>query len=281
MLYVNCNLCGSKENKFLFSVSQFTTALTIVQCKRCGFIYQNPRPDKTELKSLYSDEYYSGTTATSYITDFNKIKFISNERFKVIEKIIHPGRLLDIGCHTGALLSCAQERGWDTYGTDISSFIVEEAKKVTPNIYTGEIREINFKEKFFDLITLFEVIEHLEKPLEDLIQMHSILKDEGLLVVQTANMCSLRAKTIRPKKYYYQPHHLSYFTKRTLIKMAEKAGFKCIRIFNGSEIAFLSELRLFRDSVLWPRLLLRKLLNGVSFGNFTLNSTIVCYFKKA
>ena len=281
MVRVNCNFCKSDDYLFLFSLDKFKIPFTIVKCRRCGLIYQNPRPNPDLIKSFYSKDYYTGKSSVSYVKEYEKEKFIIDERLKIIERMKSPGRLLDIGCYSGIFLDVAQKRGWDSYGIDISPFIVEIAKARGLKIFLGEVSDINFKNNFFDLITLYEVIEHLSDPLESLMQIHRILKDDGLVIIQTANMDSLRAKFLERKEYYFLPVHLYYFTKKIIIRMLKKAGFEIFKIYNGSEFNISTELKLFKDDVSLGRLLLRKLLNKVEFRGFTLNSVMVVYAKKS
>lgn len=278
---VDCNLCKSDDYLLLFRLDNFKIPLNIVRCKGCGLIYQNPCPDGDLIKSFYSKDYYTGKSPVSYVKEFKKDVIIANERLKIVERWKPPGKLLDIGCYSGAFLASAQRRGWDSYGIEISPFIVERAKTKGLKVYLGEVSDINFKDSFFDVVTLFEVIEHLFNPLETLIEIHRILKDDGMLIIQTANMDSFRAKILKPRDYYFLPVHLYYFTKKTMIKMLKKAGFKNFKIFNGSEFNIRTEIKLFKDDLFLGRLLFRKLLNKMEFRGFTLSTVMVVYAKKS
>lgn len=277
---VNCNLCQSDDYTLLFKIGDFDSPFFIVKCNKCGFIYQNPQLGKEYLKSIYNQDYFLGKGKINYKGDFAKDRLIANERLKIIEGIKRPSRILDVGCHLGAFLEVAQKRGWDAYGIDISEFAVEVARKISGiKFFLGELKDIHFEDCFFDLITCSEVIEHLTSPYETLIKIHRILKDDGLLVIQTANMNSLRIRFLG-RRDYYLPVHLYYFSKDTISKMLEKTGFEVVKVFNGSEFNISAEFKLFKDSVSILRLLLRKLLSKVEFKGFTLNTTMVVYAKK-
>ena len=277
---VKCNLCKSKDSKPIVTLNKFKMPLCVVKCRRCGLMYQNPQLDFENMKSFYSQDYYTGEGDVSYTTDFNKYKAVSIERLRIIEKMRSPGKLLDIGCHSGIFLEAAKERGWDSWGIDVSPFIVEKAKQRGLNVTLGELQDIKFESLSFDVVTMYEVIEHLFSPLETLQEIHRILKGNGLLIVQTANMDSLRVKIIEPKNFYFLPVHVYYFTRKTIVKMLQKAGFKIIIIFQGSEFDMSTELKLFKDEVPVWKLFLRKLFNNVSLMGYALNSSMVVYAAK-
>ena len=282
MSEVNCNLCKKNDYSFLFRLDDFDLPLNIVRCNNCGLIYQNPQPEHNYINSLYSEDYYIGGSKIANARYLEKRRIISKERLKIIERIKRPGRILDIGCCFGTFLEAAKKRGWEPYGVEISQFPLKKAKEIKGlKIFLGELSNIHLQENFFDLVTIFEVIEHLFTPLETLMEIHKILKDDGILIVQTTNMDSLRAKILEPKAYYYSPVHLYYFTKKTIIRMLKKAGFEIFKIFNGSEFGISTELKLFKDGAPLRKLLVRKLLNKVEFRGFTLNSVMVVYAKKS
>lgn len=277
---VNCDLCRADDYRRLCRLDDFGAPFFIVRCNKCGLIYQNPRLEMEYVNSLYSQDYYEGKGKIIHNKDFKQDRMFSEERLKIIEKIKKPGRLLDIGCGIGAFLDVAHKRGWEAYGVDISAFAADEAKKIAGlKIFPGELKDIRFEAAFFDLITGFELIEHLDSPSQTLREAHRILKDDGLLIIQTANMDSLRIRMLQPE-YYYLPIHLHYFTRETLVKMLEKTGFEAVRIYNGSEFSLAAELKLFKNEVPVWRLLLRKLLNKAACGRFTLNTTMVVYAGK-
>lgn len=278
---INCNLCKADDCLFLFRRNKFNPPLEIVKCKQCGLIYQNPRPDEDGIKSLYSEGYYTGSSQAVYVKDLYKERIIANERLKILEKMKSPGRSLDIGCCFGAFLDVAQSRGWDSYGVDIAPFAVEKTRNKGLKISLGEVSSVHFDNKFFDLVTMTETIEHLRDPLETLIETRRILKDNGILYIQTTNMDSLRARLLSPKVYYYLPTHLYYFTKKTITEMLKKSGFKIFNSINGSEFDILTEFKLFKGEVSFGAIFVRKLLNKIEFRGFTLNSNMVIYAKKS
>ena len=281
MKKVNCNLCGTDSRKQLIRLDKFNVPFEVTKCPECGLIYQNPRPDESEMASFYSDGYYTGQAQVAYAPEDSQHKAVARERLKFIEKMIAPGRVLDIGCHSGTFLETAKARGWECYGVDVSEFVVKQAKEKGIEVFCGEVVEAKFENDFFDLITMYEVIEHLFNPLETLKEIARVLKEKGLLIIQTANMNSLRVKFLQPKSFYYIPVHLYYFTKKTLAKMLNQAGLEVITIFNGSEFDIATEMELFRKEVALPRLLLRKLLKKIDIGGFTLNTAMVVHAKKS
>ena len=246
--YVNCNLCKSDDIKLLFIKSKFN----IVQCRKCGLVYVNPRHAvETLVKKVYTKGYYLGRDIPKYEKNIDirayedytgmekQIKTKFGIRLKRIEKYIKGGRLLDIGCAVGFFLEVAKENEWDAFGVDLSEFASNYARKRGLNVFTGDVTEANFPDEYFDVITMWDVIANLQDPYSNLIEANRILKKNGLIVISTGNINSIFAKVRGMNWKFLSPEgHFYYFSSRTLKKILEITGFNIVKITTHGSITY-------------------------------------------
>ena len=93
-----------------------------------------------------------------------------------------PGILLDIGCYTGIFLEIGQQAGWKVHGNELSSWGVKMARKSNLDIFEGDIETISLTEKSLDVVTLWDVVEHLSDPGKVLAKAHKLLKPGGIVL---------------------------------------------------------------------------------------------------
>ena len=168
MQQVDCDLCGRRDSIPLFTKGGYT----IVRCMNRGLVYTNPRLNDESIKALYNNEYYAGKgfdAAVNYCHQHEsalvEVKRSLRRRLACIERYKSKGRLLDIGCAFGDFLTLASQNGWECYGVELSSFAARIGKEdFGLNIVTGPLEEVNLPNEYFDVITLFETIEHLTSP---------------------------------------------------------------------------------------------------------------------
>lgn len=247
-----CNLCDSTEYTIKYNIPRYGKNIRIVKCKKCNLIYQNPLPSTKDIVDMYDKDYFNGKGFDEGVNYYEGLKhkkswdYISNSRMKNIEKFSNKGKILDIGCGMGDFLDIAKKRGWNTNGLELSKYSSNIAKKrFRLNVFCGTIDEAKYDSKEFDVITMIEVIEHLENPKNTLKECNRILKDSGILVIQTGDINSLYAKIKGEKWPYILLGHLHYFSKKTLVKMLNETGFEVIKVYNGDEITLKSKYNCF------------------------------------
>lgn len=210
---------------------------TILRCKNCGLIYIYPQPSENEIKEFYnSPNYYKSndfiyTGYKNYVEDKINIENTAKKRLRWIQSYIKKGKILDIGCGGGFFLNIAKNHGWSCYGVEISKHILQYASnELQLKEIISSLKEANFPEEFFDVITMWDVIEHLKYLKEELLEINRVLKKNGLLVIITPNAGSIIAK-ITGKKWvlFNRKDHLLFFTPHTLINILNKIGFKVVK----------------------------------------------------
>jgi 2-polyprenyl-3-methyl-5-hydroxy-6-metoxy-1,4-benzoquinol methylase len=242
--HVKCGLCGSDDYEKKYDINS-SVPFTVVKCSNCGLLYVN-HIAKNQA-GLYKKGYYTGTAETGFncvaksltTEELNLLRIIYLERLAAIERNtgVRNGRLLDVGCTFGLFLDTAKKAGWDMHGCDISPDAVSMSKKMfgLKNVRTGSVRKAGFKKNQFDVVTLFEVIEHMERPLDEMKDIRNVLKKDGYVVIHTGNLGSLTAKIRGRNNSYFQLGHIVYFSKKTLRELLEKAGFEVVKISTYAE----------------------------------------------
>ena len=230
--YVNCNLCGSNDATTL----EQEEPLALVKCRRCGLIYVNPQPSKQELFKHYGQENYYAEWLGE---QFQARKKMWQRRFRKIQTLKAPGRLLDVGCGSGIFLDEVKIHGWQVWGTEVSEFAVKHARDTFGiEVFKGELPDARFSDESFDVITIWHVLEHTKDPFNTLKEVRRILKSDGVVIIAVPNVhCYLYniaytlIKLRRPKLLYLDSKeiHLYHFHTGTLKRMLEKGGLSTVK----------------------------------------------------
>ncbi|HRQ38300.1 MAG TPA: class I SAM-dependent methyltransferase [Chloroflexota bacterium] len=240
--YVCCNLCGADDTAVRYQIPVRDDQLgdygqdiwNIVQCRRCGLIYTNPRPDKAALSAYY-------TFANEWDYQFVQDWFIENadlqrptwQRYlRVMRQYAPSGKLLDVGCGAGTFLLEAQQAGYDVCGQEVSPYFAEYGRAAHHlHIYEGELDSLNLASNSFDITTAFDVIEHHPDPQQLLQQMYDLLKPGGIIVLSTHDIGNFYARRYGDRWRYLNPvGHLVYFTRQTLQTMLHQVGFQVLQV---------------------------------------------------
>ena len=258
----HCCICRHDKADFLFLVPDSTGVtdlkFSIVRCRTCGLIYTTPRPTEYEIHRFYPPEFFERWTSlksnhgsSTTLERLHNIyrKWIRQRQEKLISQWkvswladVKPGRILDLGCAAGYFLFAMQEKGWEAYGVEISEDAANYAQsKLGIKVFQGTLNEANLQENFFDVITLWSVLEHLHAPLETLREANRLLKKGGLLIVKVPNIESLESKLfirLLEGNYvgWHAPQHLYHFSPATLCLIFQRAGFQVVNLQYGFPI---------------------------------------------
>ena len=285
-----CPLCGRDAISGLHTIERYLKPFNVDRCASCGFIFMNPGFTPGTIHSFYGEDYYSGQADYAYQDERRIWPYachVWDKRLKVIRRYAPSGNFLDVGSAFGGLLSRA-DRYYSTYGIEISPYAAEHSHENTKAvIHNGTLDDHPFEADFFSAITMVEVIEHLPDPAESIKECFRLLKKNGVLVLQTANMEGRQAVTLGADYAYYMPGHLSYFSKRNLTDFLLASGFSRVKVYQPVEFGLLPKLlksrgsfKTLRDYSAWLRIAWYHLQSRVHAGNFALTSSMVVYAVK-
>lgn len=143
-------------------------------------------------------------------------------------------KLLDCGCAMGYFMEEAKQLGFDSYGVDISHYAADKAKKMFGKkirISTVENIDSLFKNERFDVITMFDLIEHLKNPRLVLLKLRKLLNKNGIIVLQTGDVSSKWATLQGPNWHFFAPpQHLHFFNRDTITRLLCQSGFKVTEV---------------------------------------------------
>jgi len=193
-----------------------------VKCKHCHLIYMNPVE-----KVSKTNEYYSRAKNTHAPTIRESYLRTAKSQVRLIQEYARGTNLLDIGCAQGFFLFGASQAGYTTKGIEISQDAAEYARREFGlDIEAKPFEELRFAENHFDVVTLWQVLEHVPYPLMILKEVHRILKPGGLLAVSTPDIGGIPAKILGKRWWDIKRLHVNQFTTKTLADILQNAGFK-------------------------------------------------------
>ncbi|MEW6527717.1 MAG: class I SAM-dependent methyltransferase [Spirochaetota bacterium] len=238
----SCVLCNTYNFKPLFSKPfENGEEFTLVRCRHCGLEFVNPRPHYNEMGKYYK-EYFNQRTDRGYNNYFSESMHkevlrlltlnLKDLQFYDFEASLQGKKYaLDIGCAAGYFVNYLTRRGWYAEGIDIAQDCIDYARNnLKANAYCGDFLSFQFN-KQYHCITLWATIEHLHHPDKFIEKIHSLLLDDGMLYLSTcrSSMFSARVLYGRKWRYYNFPHHLYFFSYRTLAKLLQLKGFAVTR----------------------------------------------------
>jgi SAM-dependent methyltransferase len=208
----------------------------VVQCQECGLCFTNPRPSINSIDAFYPAGYNphqlaKGRKPRRWWTRWPRWLGRSHNERKVLTW--HgKGRLLDFGCGGGSYLERMHLQGWQVTGLDLSRAAVQNVRnRLGLNALSGSLPHPALQETRFDVITMWQSLEHVHAPQEVLREAYRLLVPGGKLIVSVPNIDSL------PFRWFGQawsgldlPRHLTHFAPWTLRLMLNRAGFHAGKI---------------------------------------------------
>lgn len=227
---MECLVCHSNKQKVIF----VEFGVNIYKCKNCGQMFSSYGADQ------YYDGYYEDDVSgkdnfwwdqahQAMYDDFGKKYFVGKS-----------GKLLDIGCGLGFFVKKANDYPkWQTFGYEISKTAADFAanKLKLANIFCGKAEEADFPKNYFDIITLWDVIEHIPHPDKMLTYISSILKDDGFLFIHTPNaniqLFKARLKKLiygmKPEIHYLEAKdHINTYTAKSIFMILKRHNFQSV-----------------------------------------------------
>lgn len=245
MEHVRCNLCGADDIVVRFPSTMpegsangrpadpehfYCTTLSygehyrIVQCKRCGLVYTDPRRHPADIMNDYE-----AVVEPRYVDEREGRVLTFRRNIRPLEEMAPPlngQRLLDVGAHVGIFVEVARQRGWDAWGLEPSKWAVEEGRRHGLNMIQGTLCSAELDSESFDVITMWDVAEHLPGPSADLKEGARLLKPGGILCIHSMNIESPFARLMGKHWPWLVEMHLFYYSPQTLSALVEQANLQ-------------------------------------------------------
>jgi len=243
----SCNNCGCAQSTLITVGKEHEYTNTtddefkVVRCSDCGLVYLNPRPDVSELATIYPPNYYAYAIEGNY-DDSQRQNLYYKARYAMIlsglERVLSftkgdKIRLLDIGCADGHILNWFRKvrtHTVETHGLDLNQHAVEKARQAGHTAYAGRFEDVDLPESYFDFVWASHVIEHVADPKAFTEKVFRILKPGGIFWFWTPNIGSLDAKIFRSKHWgaYHFPRHWVFYDAKSIAKLAQITGFELV-----------------------------------------------------
>ncbi|AFS47879.1 methyltransferase family protein [alpha proteobacterium HIMB5] len=208
-----------------------------------GFFQVSPTPSAEEITKFYADEFYTGEyknfNDSSLEVQISDQEFfegrwndIYNNFLEVDNNLQNGASILDIGCGWGLALLYFKKKGFDCYGFDPAKEAVDYGCKKGLQIKHAGLEGMNvFDNKKFNMVTMFNVLEHLADPIKSINQIKDILLPNGILMIDVPNEFNdfqTSGRDVHGLNDWWvaPPNHLNYFSKDSLVNLLESLGFK-------------------------------------------------------
>ena len=257
-----------------------------VRCRNCRLIYVNPIEKVAQINNHYS-EMENGDAA---IIRGSRLR-AARAQVELVKKYNGNTRLLDMGCGEGFFLFDASREGYITKGVELSLNAARYARtEFGLDVDGGPFEEMRFPGDYFDVVTLWQVLEHLPQPLMALKEVYRVLRPGGLVVVSTPDIGGIPAKVLRRKWWNIRRVHINQFTTGSLMNILGNAGFGDLSSVNYKEsisllmlfIPLLKQVRLYQPlrALLHPGAVLGDIMNKMTLAYPSrLDNCVVAGFK--
>lgn len=234
-----CPICGAAEAATVYALPNGD----LRRCAGCGTMRRGNLVREAAAGELYDDDGY---LEAPYFEALKVGAPRDREPYRVYERVLArlaerglDGRLLDVGCSYGAFLELATERGWEPFGVELSEKACSYARRERGlEVFHGTLEAAALPGGGFDVVTLWDVIEHLERPRDTIREIHRLLAPGGVAVLFTINQRSLinrvgdlvyrltLGRWTRPLTLLYDIHHNFFFDAATLEALLRRERFE-------------------------------------------------------
>ncbi len=237
-----CCVCDTHEAELVgkgkdYEYKTTDDMFTAFQCRSCELVYLNPRPQMSDMETIYPPEYHAFDFTEKDFGFVHKVRSrLEAKRLLASCRDLADGaRILDVGCEDGFHVSLLREYGnktWSLEGVDLDRRAVEAAERAGITVHYGSVDGLDLPLDHYDLVFMIQTIEHVERPDVILKSVHRLLKPGGRLVIVTDNTGSIDFGLFKKGYWggYHFPRHLNLFNKYALTKLAEKIGFAVMEI---------------------------------------------------
>jgi 2-polyprenyl-3-methyl-5-hydroxy-6-metoxy-1,4-benzoquinol methylase len=219
-----CAVCGALGSRTYRKKAE----ACYYRCPACGALFQHPVPDRSAVQGYANVEYEHGAYREYVQAREMKLEHF-RRRVAIVSRFARGRSLLDAGCSCGYFLEVAAAEGYDVRGVEFSSNAIAAARpEIRNRIRRGHLEDLCAEGMHrFDVVTAFDIIEHLERPVDFLRQARQALQPGGILVVTTPDAGHWLGRLMGSRWPMLQPmQHLTIFSRRALRLALEEAGFQ-------------------------------------------------------
>lgn len=223
-----CPICGRKKFETLFIKEGFVH----VKCS-CGFIFVTPTADDKYRDVFFRDIYTSWAevllTSEEVMVDTKKFRYGLDFIEKNIGILKNKDLIVDIGAGSGLFLKIARDNGWKVSGVEFNKKSIESINKLGIEVFNKPLEEGIYPRNYVDVVTIWEVLEHINNPNEFIKEISNILKPGGYLFVCVPNIGALITRILHEKSGTFGGFtHVNFFSIDTLSKLLNKHKFEVL-----------------------------------------------------
>ncbi len=220
---IKCPVCTTES----FSAWGRVDIYNIERCQGCGLGITSPFPEQKQLVAINQETYLLEQRITTYRSRYEYFKKRYQRQLHDIKSFKPSGKLLDIGCNIGVFLSEARAASFETTGIELNRECAEYAQShFNLSVHSDYLDNIAFEADSFDVVTMYDVLEHIPDLHSMLAEIRRVLKPGGLLVVQSPNLDSLMADLSKSAwGWLSPPDHLYHFTPGALSSLLVQTGY--------------------------------------------------------
>jgi SAM-dependent methyltransferase len=246
----SCPVCGQVgATEWLKAPDRFhgrRDQYALVRCPNCFLVWLRNPPEPSEMHLHYTDAYDKLISASGQNSP-NRWR----DRKAALAPHKQSGALLDMGCSSGAFLESLRGDGWKLHGIEMSSECAKIAEaRSGAQVLVGNILDAPFRSESFDVITCFDVLEHLYEPRRVLAKVGDWLKPGGIFYVLVPNVAAAEARAFGSYWHGLElPRHLFHYSPASLKFLAESAGLRPVSLETRRNPAVGTSLRYVWDDV--------------------------------
>ena len=205
---------------------------TVAACRSCGVHFADPMPSDDEIVRFYREQVEPNEWEMEHYVHVRPEEVAAWSAFaeRLTRLNGRPGRMLEVGCAAGHLLSGAIEHGWDVMGVEASPKFSTEVKRRGLPVHDGVLATLPEGQGLYDLVVMTDVLEHLRDPVADLARCRDLLKPGGLLVIATCDIGSLAARYYGLRWRQLVISHTYYWTNASLRIALDRAGLDTVAL---------------------------------------------------
>jgi SAM-dependent methyltransferase len=208
----------------------------IHRCSNCELLFVHPQPSQEELGKLYSAAYFSrGNKYAAALEPQHDPNWL-NDQYKVelVKRWCSSGTLLDVGCALGGFLAMAKEHGFEVEGVEIAEYAAEQARtRLHVKVTNSDIYAAELAPESYDVITLWDVIEHLPDSNLALEKIIRALRPKGYVVFSTGDVSSAWARlTGKRWQLLTPPQHLYFFSPCSISGLLKRHSVSVKEIYH-------------------------------------------------